>query len=77
MHGKQVMKLFRRLWSYVTRERVAEEKKTDELFKAQIQEALLRQDDLREAAAQMKKLREGLGTEEEKPFRSALSSRPT
>jgi hypothetical protein len=40
------------------RERIAEEKKADEEFRAQIKEALLQQDNLREAVAQMKKVRE-------------------
>ena len=40
------------------RERIAEEKRADELFKAQVKEAFLSQQDLLEAVAQMKKTRE-------------------
>jgi hypothetical protein len=57
------------------REKIAEEKKTDEQFRAQIAEALLRQDDLLTAVAQMKKAREEKAAESE-AFRQKISNRP-
>lgn len=60
--------------SLFVKERAEAEKKTNELFRAQLREALLRQDDLREAAQQMKKISESAPSST--PYRAALSSRP-
>lgn len=57
------------LWPWRRRERIAAEKEVDRQFKAQIQEALLRQDDLKDAVEQMKRSREGA-----RPYRTPLSS---
>lgn len=58
------------------RERIEEEKKVEEMLRAQVKEAFLRQDDLREAAAQMKKAREE--KQSERPgFREVLKSKPS
>lgn len=64
------------LWPFKRRERIEAEKQTERLFKAQLQEALLRQDNLREAVAQMKKIREDQVAESQS-FRHSLESRPT
>ena len=52
------------------REKIAEELAVEAQFKAQLREAFLRQDDLKEAVNKMRKARE-------KPFRTTLHSRPT
>lgn len=70
------MNWFQKLKARLGRERIAEEKKTDELFRAQIAEALLQQDNLKEAVAQMKKAREKHESDPpSKAFRPAMSSR--
>lgn len=67
------MKWLDYLWPWKRRERIEEEKKADEQFRAQIAEAFLRQDDLREAAASMKRAREDQAAES-RSFRRTLSS---
>jgi len=52
------MKLLNYLWPWKRRERIEEEKRQDVLFRAQIQEALLSQQNLLDAVALMKKTRE-------------------
>lgn len=63
------------LWPWKRKERIEAEKRTQELFRAQLREALLRQDNLRDAVAQMKKVREDQVAESQS-FRRSLSSRP-
>ncbi len=66
------MNWLQRLFS---RERIEEEKRADQEFRAQIKEALLQQDNLREAVAQMKKAREACeSSPPSRAFRRPLSS---
>jgi len=59
------------LWPWAHRERAEAEAKVDQEFRAQLHEALLSQDDLMEAAANMKRARE-----ERVALREALGSHP-
>jgi hypothetical protein len=68
------MNWLQKLVSRLSRERIEEEKKADELFRAQLREAFLQQDNLREAAAQMKKAREAAEISSQS-MRPALGSR--
>lgn len=61
------------LWPWAHRERAEAEAKTDLEFRNQLREAMLVQDDLLEAAANMKKAREERAAETP-TFRKALSS---
>jgi len=73
---EQAMNWFQKLAARLSRERIAEEKKADEMFRAQIAEAFLQQDNLKEAAAQLKKAREQHeSSPPSKAFRSAMPSR--
>ena len=66
------MSWLRYLWPWWGhRERAEAEARVDQEFRAQLHEAFLRQDDLREAAANMKRARE-----ERVAIRKALGSSP-
>lgn len=67
------MSWWRHLWPFGRRERIEAEKEADEQFRAQLKQAVLRLDDLKEAAAQMK-----LATKSIRPPgpRPAFSSSP-
>jgi hypothetical protein len=67
------MKWLKYLWPWAHRERAEAEARTDKEFRAQLREAMLVQDDLLEAAANMKKAREER-LAETPSFREALSS---
>jgi hypothetical protein len=64
------MKWYQYLWPWGRsgRERIEAEKEVDRQFKAQLQEALLRQDDLKDAVEQIKRARKG------ESFRQPLGS---
>ena len=64
------MRWYQYLWPW-GRQRVEAEKEVDRQFKAQIQEAFLRQDDLKDAVEQMKRAREGAPS-----YRPSLGSHP-
>lgn len=64
------MRWYQYLWPW-GRRRVEAEKEVDRQFKAQIQEAFLRQDDLKDAVEQMKRAREGVAS-----YRPSLGSHP-
>lgn len=68
--------LIANIWPW-GRERIAEEKRADALFKAQIKEAFLSQQDLLDAVTQMKKVREDQEAESVSFRREMQHSRPS
>lgn len=68
------MKWWRYLLPWLRRERIAEDKQANEQFKAQVREALLRGNALKEAAAQLKETREKYS--DSFSIRRPMSSRP-